>query len=217
MKPDLAQVLNTLAHEIRTPLAVSQGYLKLFLDGRFQDAEETRKAMEQTRQALGTLATYCLDMGKISALAEGGARGIPSRLTATDLVMSVREHTEVRHAAFSGSTGDGQIESPSARDLAHAVAIVAKSAFDEARDSAHAVETRHDGDGLYVLAGTADAVAALRSGPGAPNARPVDFGKGGKGLKLIWAAFVLDRHGVETWTDAEARASVGIRIPMVQA
>jgi hypothetical protein len=217
MTPDLAQVLNTLAHEIRTPLAVSQGYLKLFLDGRLKDADETRKAMEQTRQALGALATYCMDMGKISALAEGGARGIPSRLTATDLVMSVREHSEVRHATFSGSTGTGQIESPSARDLAYAVAIVARSAFDEAREHAHAVETRDDSQGLYLLAGAADVLPVLRSGPGAPNARPVDFGKGGKGLKLIWAAFVLDRHGVETWTDAEARATVGLRIPMVQA
>lgn len=217
MAPDLAQVLNTLAHEIRTPLAVSQGYLKLFLDGRLTDADETRKAMEQTRQALGTLATYCLEMGKISALAEGGARGIPARLTATDLVMSVREHVEVRHAAYSGTTGAGQIESTSARDLAYAIAIVAKSAFDEARDAAHAIATRDDSSGLFLFAGTADALPVLQSGPSAPTARPVDFGKGGKGLKLIWAAFVLDKHGVETWTDAGARASVGIRIPMVQA
>ncbi len=29
----------------------------------------------------------------------------------------------------------------------------------------------------------------------------MDFVKGGKGLKLIWAAFVLDKHRVQTWTD----------------
>jgi hypothetical protein len=217
MAPDLAQVLNTLAHEIRTPLAVSQGYLKLFLDGRLKDVDETRKAMEQTRQALGSLAAYCMDMGKISALADSGARGIPARISANDLVMSVREHEEVREAAFSGTPGAGQIESANARDLAHAVAIVAKAAFDEARGEPHAVDTRDDGHALVVLAGAASALPALQSGPGAPNARPVDFAKGGKGLKLIWAAFVLDRHGVETWTDAGARASVGLRIPMVHA
>ncbi len=81
MQPNLAQVLNTLAHEIRTPLAVSQGYLKLYLDGRFTNAEDTRKAFEQTRQALGTLATLCVDMGKVSALSESGA---PRRARARD-------------------------------------------------------------------------------------------------------------------------------------
>ena len=74
MPLNLAQVLNTLAHEIRTPLAVSQGYLKLYLDGRLTNADDTRKAFEQTRQALGTLATLCVDMGKVSALAESGSQ-----------------------------------------------------------------------------------------------------------------------------------------------
>ena len=40
MQPNMAQVLNTLAHEIRTPLAVSQGYLKLYLDGRLTNVED---------------------------------------------------------------------------------------------------------------------------------------------------------------------------------
>src|SRR6188508_3363326 len=71
MQPNLAQVLNTLAHEIRTPLAVSQGYLKLLIDGRLTNADDSRRAMEQTRQALGALATLCVDMGKVSSLADG--------------------------------------------------------------------------------------------------------------------------------------------------
>ncbi len=79
MPPNLAQVLNTLAHEIRTPLAVSQGYLKLYLDGRLTNVDDTRRAFEQTRQALGTLATLCVDMGKVSALSESAlARACPS-------------------------------------------------------------------------------------------------------------------------------------------
>src|ERR1044072_4474000 len=77
MRPNLAQVLNTLAHEIRTPLAVSQGYLKLLIDGRITNADDARKAMEQTRQALGALATLCVDMGKVSALSESNVAGVP--------------------------------------------------------------------------------------------------------------------------------------------
>jgi signal transduction histidine kinase len=216
MRLNLAQVLNTLAHEIRTPLAVSQGYLKLYLDGRLTNVDDTRRAFEQTRQALGTLATLCVDMGKVSALSEGAARGIPERVSVADFVKSVRAQSEIDGAAWSGETGVGSIETSNAGELAHAVAIVSKAAFDEAREAPKAVRTEA-GSELIVLAGANDSLAALQPGPGAPQARPVDFAKGGKGLKLIWAAFVLDRHHVQTWTVADQRASVGFSFPLVKA
>jgi signal transduction histidine kinase len=212
----LAQVLNTLAHEIRTPLAVSQGYLKLFLDGRLKDVEDTRRAMEQTRQALGALATYCVDMGKISALAESGVTGVPVNVPAADVIAHLRSLDEVKDATWEGDAS-GAIQSANSRELAQAIAIASRAAFDENGAAPHTVRVSTDDDDVIVLAGISDALAALDEGPDAPNARPVDFVKGGKGLKLIWAAFVLDRHGVKTWTDARHRASMGFRIPMVKA
>jgi hypothetical protein len=216
MPLNLAQVLNTLAHEIRTPLAVSQGYLKLYLDGRLTNADDTRRAFEQTRQALGTLATLCVDMGKVSTLSESPTRGIPERVSTLDFVRSLQSQGEIEGASWSGDAGTHAIETTNARDLAQAVAIVSKAAFDDAREAPHAMRT-DAGDALIVLAGANDSIAALEAGPGAPHARPVDFAKGGKGLKLIWAAFVLDRHRVQTWTIADQRASVGFRIPLVKA
>ena len=221
MQPNLAQVLNTLAHEIRTPLAVAQGYLKLYLDGRLTDGDDTRRAFEQTRQALGALATLCVDMGKVSTLSESASQGIPERVSAADFVAGLRAQSEIDGATWAGDAGtraaaSGMIEATNHRDLIQAVAIVSKAAFDEAREAPHAVRTEA-GNALIVLAGANDSLAALQSGPGAPDARPVDFVKGGKGLKLIWAAFVLDKHRVQTWTDANHRASVGFSIPLVQA
>ena len=223
MQPNLAQVLNTLAHEIRTPLAVSQGYLKLYLDGRLTNGDDTRRAFEQTRQALGTLATLCVDMGKVSTLSESASQGIPERVSAADFVTGLRAQSEIDGAAWAGTpvaapgmAALGMIETTNHRDLLQAVAIVSKAAFDEAREAPHAVRTEA-GNALIVRAGANDSLAALQSGPGSPHARPVDFVKGGKGLKLIWAAFVLDKHRVQTWTDANHRASVGFSIPLVQA
>jgi hypothetical protein len=217
MQPNLAQVLNTLAHEIRTPLAVSQGYLKLYLDGRLTNVDDTRKAFEQTRQALGTLATLCVDMGKVSALAERDAPpGVPEHLSAADFVKSLRSAGEVAGASWLGDPGDRLLAPGNHRELVQAVAIVSKAAFDEAKEASHVIKTDAANE-LMVLAGTGDSLPALESGPDAADARVVDFGKGGKGLKLIWAAFVLDLHGVHTWTHPEHRASVGFRIPLVQA
>jgi len=195
---------------------VSQGYLKLYLDGRLTNVDDTRKAFEQTRQALGTLATLCVDMGKVSALSESAATGVPERVTAGDFVTSLRAQSELDGAAWTGDAGTGAIQTPNYRDLAHAVAIVSKAAFDEAREAPRAVRTEA-GDALIVLAGANDSLTALQAGPAAPGARPVDFVKGGKGLKLIWAAFVLDKQQVQTWTSADHRAAVGFRIPLVHA
>ena len=220
MQPNLAQVLNTLAHEIRTPLAVSQGYLKLYLDGRFSDVDETRKALEQARQALGTLATLCVDMGRVSALSESASpQGIPERLTAAEFVMSLRAAADVAGASWqedANQAASREIAPGNHRDLVQAVAIVAQAAFDEARDEPHVLKNEVGTD-LILLAGTAGSLPALQSGPEAASARAVNFVKGGKGLKLIWAAFVLDLHGVHTWTHSEHRASVAFRIPLVQA
>jgi signal transduction histidine kinase len=217
MQPNLAQVLNTLAHEIRTPLAVSQGYLKLYLDGRLTNVDDTRKAFEQTRHALGALAVMCVDMGRVSALAESDSLpGVPTRITVTDFVTSLQAAPEVASATWQAVTGDRAIETSQPRDLVQAVEIVSKAAFDEQRDAPHVVKTE-TGDDLIVLAGAEDALPALQMGPAAPGAGTVDFVKGGKGLKLIWAAFVLDLHRVQTWTHAGHRASVGFRIPLVNA
>jgi hypothetical protein len=225
MQLNLAQVLNTIAHEIRTPLAVSQGYLKLYLDGRLTNADDQRRALQQTRDALGTLATFCTDMGKVSALSEKPSPALLERVPAPQLVEMLRGAGEVEGAEWSGDTNAPvSVASNGARDLAHAVAIVARAAFDEAREQPRLMRVTsrpRKGDGgngeLDMLAGPPEAIPALEAGPDAAPAQHVNFAKGGKGLRLIWAAFVLQQHRVQTWTHPDHRASVGFRFPLVQA
>lgn len=226
MQLNLAQVLNTIAHEIRTPLAVSQGYLKLYLDGRLTNADDQRRAFEQTRDALGTLATLCSDMNRVSALSETPSPGLLECVPAPQLIERLKGTSEVEGVEWSGDmSAPVSVASNGAADLVRAVAIVAKAAFDEARDEPRAmrvVSRLRQGDGgqddeLTMLAGTPEGVAALAAGPGAAQARETNFTRGGKGLRLIWAAFVLQQHRVHTWTHQDHRASVGFRFPVVQA
>jgi len=217
MQLNLAQVLNTIAHEIRTPLAVSQGYLKLYLDGRLTNADDQQRAFQQTRDALGTLATLCNDMSKVSALSEVSSPGLLQRVPAPQLIAQLKGTSEVEGAEWSGDTdAPVSVASNGSADLVRAIAIVAKAAFDDARDQPRAVRVA-GGQELTMLAGTPDALPALAAGPDAAAARHVNFARGGKGLRLIWAAFVLQQHRVHTWTHQDHRASVGFRFPVVQA
>ena len=217
MQLNLAQVLNTIAHEIRTPLAVSQGYLKLYLDGRLTNADDQRRAFQQTREALGTLATLATDMSKVSVLSESPSPALVERVSAPQLVELLKGASEVEGAEWAGDvTAPASVASNSAADLVRAVAIVAKAAFDEAREQQHVMRVS-GGNDLMMLAGTPEAIPALEAGPEAAAARHVNFAKGGKGLRLIWAAFVLQQHRVHTWTHQDHRASVGFRFPLVQA
>src|SRR5688572_18382501 len=105
MQLNLAQVLNTIAHEIRTPLAVSQGYLKLYLDGRLTDADDVQRAFQQTRTALGTLATLCTEMSKVSALSEITSPALTERIAARDFIDHLQKAPDIEGAEWSGDCG----------------------------------------------------------------------------------------------------------------
>jgi hypothetical protein len=217
MQPNLAQVLNTLAHEIRTPLAVSQGYLKLYLDGRLTNADDQKRAFQQTREALGVLATLCTDMSKVSALSDHPSPAPSEKLSAADFVERLKTARDIDGASWSGAIGgNGAVATHNAADLVSAAAIVARAAFDEARDEPRIIRVSHDGI-LTVLAGSPVAVDALAEGPDASTAREMDFARGGKGLKLIWAAFVLQQHRVRTWAHQSHRGAAGLQFPLVHA
>lgn len=216
MLPNMAQVLNTLAHEIRTPLAVSQGYLKLYVDGRITSPDDQQRALKQTREALGVIAVLCAEMSKVSALTEAPAPALAERLDTSALADDLRSAADLAGAEWSDLPAPGaRIATNAPKDLARALAVVIKAAFDEAKNAAHRIEATREGDALIVRAGTPDAVAALPTGPDGTGATAVNVARGGKGLSLIWATFVASQHGIQMWGHEAHKASVGLRIPLV--
>ncbi|MDP2391612.1 MAG: hypothetical protein Q8N52_14900 [Acidobacteriota bacterium] len=195
---------------------MSQGYLKLYVDGRLTKPDDQQRALQQTREALGVIAVLCADIGKVSALAEAGAPALTERLDATQLAADLRQRSELVGATVGGEPPAGGIATNAPKDLVRAIATVIKSAFDEAKQEPHHYEWQANGEALVIRAGTIEGVRALPSTADGDGAAAVNVVRGGKGLTLIWAAFVLEQHGIQTWNHPAHKASVGFHIPMVR-
>jgi hypothetical protein len=217
MPPSLAQVLNTLAHEIRTPLAVSQGYLKLYVDGRLPAPEDQQRALQQTREALGVIAALCTEMSKVSALSEVTSPLLGERLPAAQFLEELRADTAIAAEAWTiAAPVNGMVAATAMPDLIRATSLLMKVAVGEAREAPCAARVEGGPNAFTLLAGAASSLPGMAQAADAPGAVPVDVVRGGKGLSMIWASFVLQQHRVETWGHPDHRAAIGFRFPLVQ-
>lgn len=218
MLPTLAQVLNTLAHEIRTPLAVSQGYLKLCLDGRLATPDDRQRALQQTREALGVIAELCAQMSTVSALSDARSPVLLERLDAATLMVELGGVSELAGATcLAGPATPGRVASNASQDLVRAIAVLIRSACDHDPGAA-SVLSLDEHEGAWLLrGGAATAVTSLPDTPDGAGAVPVTIARGGQGLTLIWALFVLDQHGIQTWRHQDHKAAVAFRVPVVPA
>ncbi len=219
MDDELARVLNVLAHEIRTPLAVSQGYLKLMAEGRLTTTTEQATAIERTRDALGKIAVLCTDMGRLGALTEAAAPGLLARIGAASMVDAVGDAL-ARHApARTGTAAPaGLIATDGTTDLATAVAAFGTMACADAGPEGKVMTVSEATDtSLTLCVGSASAVAALPPHAEAPDAAAPMLVRGGFGLSLFLAVAVLERHGIRAWQHRDGGAAIGVTFPLVSA
>jgi len=213
MLPTLAQVLNTLAHELRTPLAVSQGYLKLYLEGRLQSPDDQRRALQQTSDAVARLSALCSEVAALASIADAAGPPVKEQVQVDALLKDLRGAAELEHVTWSGDVDSARaIETPARRDLVRALSLIARAAVDEARGRPVAIEVvaKEDSD-IRFHAGIEAGIAALTRGPEAAGATPFDIVRGGRGLSLIWASFILNQNHIQTWQHTAERAAVGFR------
>ncbi len=212
----MAQVLNTLGHEIRTPLAVSQGYLKLYVDGRLTTPDDQRRALQQAREALGVIAVLCSEMSKVSALSEASEVALLERIDLSVLARDLAASSELSGAIWSEVPATpARVATNAPKDLTRAIAVMCKAAFDEDKSAPHHVAVAASQEAIVIRAGTEEGVRALPPTPDGPGATAVNVVRGGKGLSLIWASFVFGQHRIQTWNHQDHKASTGLRIPLV--
>jgi len=216
MSVDTASVLRILAHELRSPAGVAQGYVKMALEGRLPSADDQRRALEQTLRAIERMSALGREASEIAAWLErqtsAGWRGVRIR----SLIDAALEH----HGTIERSLGDLEdsavINTSNEGALTKALGSLVAAIVREAPGTQLALTSRAPdaaADGIYIALGAPQLVPDLLSGPSAPGAGPVPLERGGLGLSLVMAVLVLQTHGIAAWTLHDQRAALGLKFP----
>ena len=213
MGVELPKLLSVFAHELRGPLTVLQGYLRLML-GQRGEADAETPMIRAMLDATGRLAALGRQASEVARWC--GPAGTDGSVTVATLAekITVLLKAERARITLEDRAGHEAVRSSDPEALAAALAILAES-------------TARDADGPVEVAGRCDpdsgTVAFLLTPVGGARPRPSDanagsarpaavaFDRGGFGLSLVLASYVLDAHGARVLV-AGAPGSIEVRL-----
>ena len=205
---EINDILHVLAHELRTPVGIAHGYVRLLLEDRLADGSERRRALEQAQKALSHEATalashYEQDCNRVQHL---NAHDLAKHLSSAEYESPVTvEMSTLPNVTLRTSDPDA---------LVRALVAVVRATARELRGDACSVSMRGDARTVEVLAGPSEHLAALTAGPESADAGQLILERGGLGLSLVHAAVVLDAHGAKRWALKASRQTAAIRFPL---
>src|SRR5688572_21663112 len=102
MPVDINDILHVLAHELRTPVGIAHGYVRLLLEDRLPQETDRRRALEQMQKALGRLSDLSQESTALASWYEQdfstpqqvGARTLIERVAAADYEFPVTVDTD---------------------------------------------------------------------------------------------------------------------------
>ena len=220
------RAMSLAVHELRTPVTVVAGYLRMLLREQAGPVtEKQRKMLEEAERScgrLGALVAEMSDLGKLegrelamarhdvdlaallaelaSGMHEGEDRGV--RLE----VRGVDQPVVVTGDRMRLATALNALMHSALRERGEPGVIVAQcSTFDATADGSYAV----------IAIGDESVLPALASGATASSPR-FDEWRGGLGMALPVARRVIEAHGGALWSadGAQTRAASALRLPL---
>lgn len=212
MNTDCEKALILLIHDLRAPLSVAQGYLRLVRDNRLNPGPERDRAMDQTIQALGRMSRLCTDA---AAFADPPAvDGMPATTVAVGRFIHQVEHacggnaTDALGFDTDPDAGRGSVRGVHLDRLAEAVAVVLAAARRATGGAPVRVEVTTRDHELWFLLGQREGRARL-----VQSDAPFDAWRGGHGIALPLACRTITGAGGRIWSAADARGAVAIALP----
>jgi signal transduction histidine kinase len=209
---ETAKALNLLIHDLRAPLSVAQGYLRLLQQNRLEVEADRQKALTQSIEALGRISRFCDDAA--AWVAEPNDTDIPTMtMPVSNFIRQVSEVCTARCSplefAIATEQRSGVIRGTQLDRIVQSVAVILCAARRSTRNDSVSVSVQVEGKEARFLLGCDNDRAALVSGPPAT----FDPWRGGHGMALPLACRIVADAGGRVWTCADGRAAVGIALP----
>lgn len=215
-----ARLLSLASHEIRTPISVVSGYLRM-LQRDNTLTERQRKMIDEADKACLRLADIATEMSAIGKLEDGRTMLQSEGLDLFALLREVASGIDDGRdrgitVALSGCNGRGPTRGDRAHLKAALVALIRAVVREQPDDAEVRVQCSVESDGVHIAIGNADLLAP--PGPAAPA--PFDEERSGLGLSLPIARRVIEGHGGRIWSPAgpngapEARSTVFVVMPV---
>lgn len=214
---ELTKALHLLIHEVRTPLGIASGYLRLVITHRLATQEDQAAALARSLEALGRISRLCDDASAyVASSPEAGEPGVGvPTLSAAEVAARVCDALGPLALPCAVAEMQGFVRCrPRVDELVSAVATIVGSIRRPSDVGANlSVSVRSDSTRLCFLAGTVAHREALVT-----DARvPVDPWRGGFGLALPLAYRRIVESGGDVWTTETARPGIGLSLPLEES
>jgi signal transduction histidine kinase len=206
------KALNLLIHDLRAPLSVAQGYLRLLQQNRLESEADRSRAITQTMDALGRITRLCEDAAAF--LAESVSTDGPRQTVA---VSTFAERVSAACAArcspltftVESDKLSGAVRGTQLDRVAESLAVILCAVRRSARNDSVRVSVHEEEKEARFLLGCDDDRAALMS----RHPETFDPWRGGHGIALPLACRIVAEAGGRIWTYANGRGAVGVAFP----
>ena len=220
----LPRLLSLAVHELRTPVTVVAGYLRMLLrDQGGPLTDKQRKMVEEAERSCGRLNTLVSEMSDLGKLESGTAALAQQDVDITALLAELASgmhEGEDRGVRLELRGTDRPIVVTGDRTrLASALTALMHAALRERGEPGAVIaqcSTVENADGVrYALVAFGDATVLPALTQSAMNSMPpFEEFRGGLGLALPVARRVIEGHGGALWSADGARAASALRLPL---
>jgi signal transduction histidine kinase len=221
------RALSLAVHELRTPITVASGYLRMLLREQAGPiTDKQRKMLEETERSCARIGALISEMSELGKL-EAGEISVPA--VPFDLAAVVAEVASDMHEdADRGIRLDVRATQPlpvngdRTRLAAALKALIHAAMRERGEPGAVIVEcsTLASGNQTWAVVTIGDEAVseALRDGATETTPPPFDEWRGGVGLALPVGRRVIEAHGGALWSAPEPRPRAGsaMRLPAAQ-